>query len=105
MVDKVNKAAIMFRVCYEHVNNFRRKTLTQDSMSVSAHLATRPPAGWEKLIGGLGESPPVEVQAVDFNLRITPEGIAMLRAVLLQLHVEGLAWTDDTDSEDPSPPQ
>ena len=38
-----------------------------------------------------------------FNITFHPDSLPMLRAILLQLHAEGLAWSPDTSGEGPLP--
>ena len=39
-----------------------------------------------------------------FGIIFHPDSLPMLRAILLQLHAEGLAWSPDTSEEGPLPP-
>ena len=40
-----------------------------------------------------------------FGIMFHPDSLPMLRAILLQLHLEGLAWSPDTSGEGPLPPR
>ena len=40
-----------------------------------------------------------------FGIMFHPGSLPMLRAILLQLHAEGLAWSSDTSGEGPLPPR
>ena len=40
-----------------------------------------------------------------FGIMFHPDSLPMLRAILLQLHAEGLAWSPDTSGEGPLPPR
>ena len=45
-----------------------------------------------------------ESEPRSFGIIYHPDSLPMLRAILLQLHAEGLAWSPDTSGEGPLPP-